>query len=199
MKGRVEAYVDCPSDINRPFLPYRNKNKTLVFPTGQFVGVYYSEELKFARSLGYNIIPLRGYLFEKKPSPFSDFITSVYEKRQEAKKKGDDAMAYVYKILMNSLYGRFGINPESTITLVCNKATYDSILEKYDITSGDKLSEQYYIVLYVGNKDVSDEEWIPPRISAVQMSAAITACARIHMYPYILYPDQTATIRIQTP
>lgn len=108
--GFIEAYVDCPSHIYRPFLPYKDKN-ALVFPTGKFVGVYYSEELKYARELGYKITPLRGYMFEKKSSPFKSFISNLYESRQEARKAGDDAMAYVYKILMNTLYGRFGIHP----------------------------------------------------------------------------------------
>lgn len=33
-----------------------------------------------------------------------------------AKKEGNDLLSFVYKILMNSLYGRFGINPKSTRT-----------------------------------------------------------------------------------
>lgn len=112
----------CPCEITRPFLPYRDdKNQTLLFPTGKFVGVYFSEELIYARGLGYKIFPMRGYLFEKKPSPFDGFVSSLFGKRQEAKKTGDDAMAYGYKILMNSLYGRFGINPQSTVTEVCRK------------------------------------------------------------------------------
>lgn len=83
--GFIEAYVVCPRNITRPFLPYRDdKNKTLLFPTGNFVGVYYSEEFKYARDIGYQIIPLSGYLFEKKPSPFEGFVSSLFEKRQEA-------------------------------------------------------------------------------------------------------------------
>lgn len=40
--GFIEAYVECPSNMKRPFLPYRDSNnKTLIFPTGKFVGVYY--------------------------------------------------------------------------------------------------------------------------------------------------------------
>ncbi|GJW59504.1 DNA polymerase-like protein [Tanacetum coccineum] len=81
MLGFIEAYVVCPKTLKKPFLPFRDKNGVLIFPTGEFVGVYYSEELKL-----------------------------------EAKKSGNDALSYVYKILMNSLYGRFGINPKSTIT-----------------------------------------------------------------------------------
>lgn len=55
--GFVEAYVVCPTTIEHPFLPYK-EDDTLIFPTGRFVGVYYTEELKFARNLGYEIIPL---------------------------------------------------------------------------------------------------------------------------------------------
>lgn len=57
MFGFIEAYVVCPTTITRPFLPYKKQNNTLLFPTGKFWGVYYSEELKYARDLGYQIIP----------------------------------------------------------------------------------------------------------------------------------------------
>lgn len=119
----LEAYVVCPSHITRPFLPYKDQN-SLLFPTGRFIGIYYSEELKYARELGYQITPIRGYMFEMRRSPFESFISYLYESRQEARRAGDDAIAYVYKILMNSLYGRFGINPESTVTEVCREDQY---------------------------------------------------------------------------
>ena len=55
---------------------------------------------------------------EKKISPFESFVSSIFERRQEAKKKGEMLyVLYVYynyinKLLMNSLYGGFGINPK---------------------------------------------------------------------------------------
>lgn len=185
--GFIEAYVVCPRTINRPFLPYRDHNNTLLFPTGKFVGVYYSEEFIYARDLGYKIYPLRGYLFERKPSPFVSFVSSLFEKRQEAKADHNDAMSYVYKTLMNSLYGRFGINPVSTVTDVCDRARYDYLTQSENLIMGNKLSEHYYIVSYYSN--TGDSDWKPPKISAVQLAAAITACARIHMYKYISRPD----------
>lgn len=188
--GFIEAYVECPRTLTRPFLPYRDENETLLFPTGEFVGVFFSEELIFARDLGYEIRPLRGYLFEKKTSPFDSFVSSVFGKRQEAKKTGNSAMEYGYKILMNSLYGRFGINPQSTITEVCNRSRYDDLMQRDNILNGDKLSDDYYIVTYVSNTVHSDDiDWNPPKISAVQLAAAITACSRIMMYKYISRPD----------
>ncbi|GKV53287.1 hypothetical protein SLEP1_g59819 [Rubroshorea leprosula] len=190
--GFIEAYVECPPNIKRPFLPYRDsKRKILRFPTGQFVGVYYSEELKYARDIGYQIMPLKGYLFENKNStPFGGFVSTLFEKRQEAKKTGNEALSYVYKILMNSLYGRFGINPNCTFTEVCDVNRYNILTKTTDFIFADKLSEHYYIVSYHSYIYAEEEsEWKPPRISAVQLAAAVTACARIHMYPYISRPD----------
>lgn len=45
---------------------------------GSFIGVYYSEELKYARDIGYTVIPLSGYLFQKKESPFKDYVSTLY-------------------------------------------------------------------------------------------------------------------------
>lgn len=188
--GFIEAYVVCPNNISKPFLPYKDKNGTLIFPTGKFIGVFYSEELKFARDLGYDIIPLRGYLFEKKSSPFEDFISHLYESRLEAKKAGDGSMTFIYKLLMNSLYGRFGMNPESIVTEICNKKKYEEFMKTDNFQSAEKLNDYYYIVNYIVNSTGSDDaEWTAPKMSAVQLSAAITACARIYMYPFISRSD----------
>lgn len=189
MFGFIEAYVVCPKTIKKPFLPYIDKNKTLIFPTGEFVGVYYSEELKYARGLGYTVIPISGYLFEGKVSPFRDFVSSLFDSRLEARKEGNEAMAYVYKILMNSLYGRLGINPKSTTTEVCDEDRYKHLIKHSELIFGDMLSENNYIVSYHINTGKDTEHWNPPKNSAVQLAAAITASARIYMYPYISRED----------
>ncbi|XP_050216023.1 DNA polymerase-like [Mercurialis annua] len=113
---------------------------------GKFIGVFYSEELKFAGDLGYRVIPLRGYLFEKKSCPFEGFISNLYERRLEANKDGDEAMTFIYKILMNSLYCRFGMNPESTVTEICNQKKYEELMNMDNFQSADKISDHYYIV-----------------------------------------------------
>lgn len=187
MFGFIEAYVVCPKTLNKPFLPFRKKDETLIFPTGEFIGVYYSEELKYARDLGYKVIPISGYLFEKMESPFRDFLSSLYDSRLEAKKDGNLAMSFVYKIVMNSLYGRFGINPKSTITEICYEDRYNHLIRNSELIFADKLSQNSFIVSYHSNtgKVSSLDYWNPPKNSAVQLAAAITACARIYMYPYV--------------
>ena len=55
---------------------------------------------------------------------------------------------------------------------------------------GDKLSDHTYIVSYLCNtSNVDDLDWNPPKISVVQVFAAITACSHIHMYKYISRED----------
>ncbi|KAF6176825.1 hypothetical protein GIB67_026512 [Kingdonia uniflora] len=141
--GFIQAYIITPKNIDKPFLPIRDKNGTLLFPKGKFAGVYLSDELRYAQKLGYKIFPLKGYSFEKKLTPFKNFIFEVYESRLKAQKSSDDTMSYGYKMLMNSLYGRFGINPESNITEICKRDKYDEITQSEKIIMGNKLSDDY--------------------------------------------------------
>nr|YP_009861441.1 uncharacterized protein [Mirabilis himalaica]QKN19338.1 uncharacterized protein [Mirabilis himalaica] len=118
------------------------------------------------------------------------YLSDLYESRLEAKKRGDEPMTLIYKIIMNSLYGRFGINPESTVTEICNQKRYDELFQMDNFQSAEKLTDHYYIVNYITNSSlVDDANWKAPKMSAVHLAAAITACARIHMYPHISRPD----------
>jgi hypothetical protein len=55
---------------------------------------------------------------------------------------------------------------------------------------GDLLSEDYYIVSYVSNSgDMMDGTRKQIQNSAVRISAAITASARIYMYPFLSGED----------
>lgn len=103
-----------------------------------------------------------------------------------AKKEGNTALSYVYKILMNSLYGRFGINPRSTITEICDKERFDIILNSGNFIFGDSLNDSHYICSYIANNKVSGDSWKPPRIAAVQIAADITAYARIYIHPFLI-------------
>ena len=63
-------------------------------------------------------------------------------------------------------------------------------LKKDNFQSAEKLTDYYYVVNYSSNSSlVDDHDWKAPWMSAVQLAAAVTACARTHMYPYISRPD----------
>lgn len=187
--GFFEALVQCPDTMERPFLPYRSKEGSLLFPTGAFRGVYFSEELKYAITLGYQITVLRGYVFERKRSPFEHFVNDLYASRIEAKSTGNEPLSYLYKLILNSIYGRFGIHPESEVSEICSQARYYEILKKDPgFKDAHLLSPECYLVIYAKNR-ATDEIWEPPKYSALHLSAAITSYARIKMQPFISRRD----------
>uniref|UniRef100_A0A803NCT6 DNA-directed DNA polymerase n=1 Tax=Chenopodium quinoa TaxID=63459 RepID=A0A803NCT6_CHEQI len=161
--GFIEAFVSCPSSVKKTFSPRSGKRWYTSLPTGDFVGVYYSEELKYARDIGYTVIP--------------------------AKKDGNEALSFVYKILMNSLYGRFGINPNSTKTELCDSERYHFLMKQDSFIGFHPIIENLYMVSYHTVTADDNIHWAQPKNSAVQLSAAITACARIYMHPFISRDD----------
>ena len=83
--GFIEALVISPS-THKPFLPTRHpEEKSLYFPEGTIFGVHYTEELKYAETLGYKVIPCCGYLFEPMDSPFDSYVTDIYARSQKPK------------------------------------------------------------------------------------------------------------------
>lgn len=187
--GFIDACVICPDYIKKPVLPRKDKDDLLIFGTGNFRGVYFSEEFKYAKSIGYDVTPLQGYLFEKGHGLFDKFVTELYDNRLKAKKDGNDGLSYVYKLLMNSLYGRFGINPVSTITEICSKVRYEQMLrQKGSFMFAEALGDEYFICSYCSDT-LKSSDYVVPRIAAVHISAAISAYARIYMHPYINRDD----------
>lgn len=94
---------------------------------------------------------------------------------------------------MNSLYGRFGINPKSTITKICSQEEYDNRIRKDGFLYGELLGENHYLCSYLEDSDEIDDYRLQYRNSAVQLAAAITASARIYMHPFISRDDSDYT------
>ena len=100
--SKVDIY--CP-DMAIPLLPFRTKEK-LLFPCGKFTGWYSHVELRHALKLGYKILHVhKSHYYKETCSPFSEFVNDLYNKRKKYKAEGS-SMEYVYKILLNSFYGK---------------------------------------------------------------------------------------------
>lgn len=64
------------------------------------------------------------------------------------------------------------------------------MIKSKDFFDINNLGDHYFLITYkINTSYVNDIDWNPPRILAVQMSAAITAYSRIHMYKYISRED----------
>jgi len=103
--GFFEVEITCPDNIKYPIIPYRDKfnSKGVIYPKGQWKGVYFSELLKKGIENGYKIKLIKGYSFSKKYL-FNEYVNHFYN----IKKNSFGAQKYIAKIHLNQLYGYFG-------------------------------------------------------------------------------------------
>lgn len=96
-------------------LPYRGKDGSLFFPNDDVERTYHVTGWELVAALDTGTVTVSGCsevwgFYET--IDFSDYILHFYEERQKAKQCGDKLGDIFCKLLMNSLYGKFGSNPE---------------------------------------------------------------------------------------
>jgi hypothetical protein len=178
--GFCYADITTPDNLNIPILQIHHNNRT-VSPLGKFTGWFFSEELKYGvDEFDYKVIITKGYSFDK-ANLFKSYVNDLYNLRLTYDKK--DPMNYIAKILMNSLYGRFGLNPLLPDTLIIDKDSLDKFIDSSEIVEliefEDKLLIQYIEENKIGNYD--NEELDVVNNSNVAIASAITAYSRITM------------------
>lgn len=166
--GIVKARVTSPTDIKIPVLPYRKDGKgKLFFPRGSWTGFFTTPELRLAKEKGYTIDIEYGYRFEQ-AYIFTEYIDELYALKEQSH---PDSIDYTMaKLLMNSLYGKFGqgrvkkkyyINPDTVIGLT---PEYEDVSD---------------LELY--SKEVTNESGaILPALAVF-----VTSYARIELYKYL--------------
>ena len=82
-----------------------------IVPVGNWKGVYFSEELYNAvnKNNSHNFKTNRGFLF-RQGNLFKEYVEILFSLRINSPK--DSPLNAISKLLLNSLYGRFGMNPE---------------------------------------------------------------------------------------
>jgi hypothetical protein len=103
--GFALCKIKVDESINKPLLPYKshNLNKT-IYPTGEWIGTYFSEELKAVSKFeGYKIELIKGYEFNK-IDLFSEYVNHFFNIKMNA--TGPER--FIAKMHLNQLYGIFG-------------------------------------------------------------------------------------------
>lgn len=85
-----------------------------------------------------------GFLFDKKESPFSEFVREIYEERLEAKKSGDLVMSSLHKMTMNSLYGRH--QTATSQRSVCDREKLELLMSIYQFGEVQQVNQTHYII-----------------------------------------------------
>jgi hypothetical protein len=88
----------------------------LFFPTGRMSGAWTHNELRSAINHGVSIDKIHWSLWSPVSfNPFTDFLESLYARRVLHASSGD-LRERVCKLLLNSSYGRFGLNPAEPLS-----------------------------------------------------------------------------------
>ena len=136
--ANLEMYA--PEGVER-FLPVLGEDSRLDFGRNQFSGWLMEPEIRLALKEGWKIRRVIELNKSKGVRPFMTHMNWLYNLRKEYKENGD-ARQLIVKLLMSSLYGRFGIRPKATrienpedIEKAQNKPDYH---ERYELCFYDR-------------------------------------------------------------
>jgi hypothetical protein len=184
-------YVDVvtPMDLKHPILQLHHKTShgvRTISPLGKFSGWFFSEELYNAQNFGYKFTILKGYLF-KSDYIFKDYVEDLYNLRLQYDKS--NPMNYTAKLLLNSLYGRFGMDDIFNRLAIVHQKELKEIEQNFNITSVTFLSNtskkgDQYLVSFNDPEDriiTKMDGYNETHNVNIAIASAVTAYARIHM------------------
>jgi hypothetical protein len=216
--GFIYCKIITPKYLDKPVLPFRGDDGTIYYPLGNWFGMYFSEELKYAITLGYKIEVIYGYKFEKKSGIFTKLVNKYYEIKKYAKLIGEHSKSATAKLIMNSLFGRFGMKPIKNIVKIVNKDESNNIHLYHNVIDNISLSEDIEYIKYshqindlfyelngldkyeelINKLDISNNNFE----TSLPIAIAITAYARIYMNKFIneynVYNTDTDSLAIDT-
>jgi hypothetical protein len=108
LRGRYLFTSDCTVETDEPVYAMHRQGK-LIFPVGRFRVNLASAGLEYAYDHGH-LRRINQLALYHKDAIFRDYVDYFYPLRLAAKKRGDERQSFFLKILMNSLYGKFGQN-----------------------------------------------------------------------------------------
>lgn len=120
---------------------------------------------------------LRGYLFDK-DYVFTDYVNFLYKLKAESEKGTPNYM--ISKLLLNSLYGKFGTDPDNEQHTIIDSAKSDDFNKKHVITDVTDLCNGKELISYYKQTANKMENNKPSsKNTSVPIAMAITAYARI--------------------
>jgi len=114
LQSKIDKDTDfaCIEAINRGALPMRDEKGGLDFTVGK--GIFYAtiHEINAGLETGtLDILKVKhAWKFDRKAT-FAEFVERFYSLRQTAKANGDKVRDILYKLCLNSPYGKFALNP----------------------------------------------------------------------------------------
>lgn len=199
--GFCYAMITPPDDLTNYLIPSRDIFGKVCFPNKPFTGIYFSELLIASLEYGYKIEILGGYKFERGQNVFKEFVIKNYNNRLKAKKNNNTSLQYIYKFILNSLYGRFGMKEIEYRLEIVDKDKAKTLLKTKKISIFNEMKDKY-IIKYKSNLNYNIFNFIESGIlhdkkdmlasiikqrgvpSSISIAAAITAYAQMELMKF---------------
>lgn len=109
--------MEAPANEYIGLLPIKHQGR-LICPGGTFGGFFFSEELRFAIKNGYKLLGIeQAWAFKEGYNTFEGLIQRLNKMKIEAQAAGQPVLRNIAKLMMNSMYGRFGMHIEEGISV----------------------------------------------------------------------------------
>lgn len=175
-KGCIIA--DVKIHPKRPIYVTKLNGKN-IYPLYPFRTVLTTEELKEAVEHNEIIKVYKIAVYKAKPL-FRDFIKYYYKKKAEASRKGNKALKTVWKLFLNTLYGKFGQKGKKYV----RDKSLEGLDIKYTSVVDGVTGKRKQVVYFAGIAYVAEEEGETFN-SFPAIAAEITANARLLLAKYI--------------
>jgi hypothetical protein len=213
--GYFYCKITSPEYLKHPILQRRiktNQGLRTIAGLGTWTGWIFSGEMDNAIKYGYTFDILKGYQFNK-GYIFKEYIDKMYNLRMNYLK--GNPMNLIAKLLMNSLYGKFGMKLETTIMDIFDisseteKAIFKDLLDVYGETIKDYVEIDNHVLSIreslINYKYNEDEDLFHGFDINIAIASAVTAGARMWMSVYknnplyTLYYSDTDNLVVDRP
>ena len=192
--GIFYCNITSPALLKHPLLQRKIKGRGTVAGLGTWTGWISSLEMDNAVKFGYTFEILKGYQFET-GDLFSGYVNKMYSLREEYPKP--HAMNLIAKLLLNSLYGKFGMKMERTIVDIFNlnvdadklalRKLLDTVAES--IQDHVELGNNKYLFVRSALSDIMNDDTFHGSDVNIAIASTITAGARVYMSTFKNNPD----------
>jgi DNA polymerase family B len=184
--GFFKVEIETTNYLEHPILLKRVNNKTIA-PLGKWTGVYSTVEINKCLELGYKFKILSGVLFDRE-NIFKDYVNFFYDIKKNV--QNSDPKYTIAKLFLNTLYGRFGMNPCLDKHKIVDKKEFYEIEKKFQITASLDLKNGKELISYSEENEINDFQENRTNVS-VSIAAMVTAYARIFMSQFKNNPNYT--------
>jgi len=189
--GFFYCKITSPLDLKHPILQRKIKTKDglrTIAGLGSWEGFIFSEEMKNAIKYGYQFEIISGYQFNR-GNLFEGYVEKMYTLRSQYDKT--HPLNLIAKLLLNSLYGRFGMRTTQTRVDIYNCDTNEEIknLTEFVASCGETIEDfiqvdKKYVIVRdtLANLKYNDEDNYYHGFEVnVGIASAVTSFARVYM------------------